>query len=454
MSFQAFFEPNSVAVVGASREKGKVGHEILASVIRGGYEGKVFPVNPNADEIAGLRCYPDLKSIGETPDLVVITVPAGVVLSVIRECADIKVRSAVIVTAGFREVGEEGGKLERSILETARAANIRLLGPNCVGLIATGKKLNASFAGELPARGGVGYFSQSGSILSAILDMATATDIGFSKLVSIGNKADIDELEVLRALGEDEETNVIAGYLENITDREAFLREAERIARDKPILLIKAGETGAGALAASSHTGALVRQAAPEGVFERAGVIRCNSIKAQFDFARALASQPLPAGPGVVVIANGGGPSIMAADAIERAGLRLAELDDEAVGKLSAELPPAASVHNPIDLLGDAPAGRFELALRAALESPGVDTVLVLVTPHAMTRCTETAEMIVRVARERGDKPILAAFIGSRKVAEAVRVLRKGRVPRYDCPESAVETIKVMTRYARWRSRS
>jgi acetyltransferase len=453
MSFRGFFEPDSVAVVGASRDESKVGHEVLAGLLRAGYEGKVFPVNPKADEIEGLTCYPDVKSIGTTPDLVVVAVPAKAVPSVMRDCAGVKVQSVVVITAGFRETGKEGAELERSVVDIARRGGIRFLGPNCVGVISTGKKLNASFGGDLPPPGKIGYFSQSGSLLSAILDMAQTGDIGFSKLLSIGNKADLDELEIMKALADDDETEVIAGYLENITDGEAFLHEAERISHEKPVLLMKSGETGAGAEAVSSHTGAITMEAACEVVFERAGIIRCESISQQFDNARALAGLPLPEGPGVVVIANGGGPSIMAADTIERKGLELAQLDEDAASKLSDELPSGAGARNPVDLLGDAPAERFATAVRAALDSDDVHSILVLVTPHAVTECEKTAEKIVEVTGDKPSKPVLVCFIGGSKVERAVRIIRDGGLPPYGSPENAVGAIKAMTDYARWRSR-
>jgi len=454
MSLAGLFDPESVAVLGASRTPGKVGHEILTSLVRGGFEGKVFAVNPNADEIDGLPCYPDLQSIGEVPGLVVIVVPARMVPQAMGQCASVGVKSVIVITAGFREVGEKGLELERSVLQIAKRAGIRMLGPNCLGLMVPAKKLNASFGGDLPEPGPIAYMSQSGSLLAAILDMANAEHIGFSKLISIGNKADIDEVDVIRGLGADADTKVIAGYLETIADGDAFVREAERISRDKPILLMKAGITGAGLRAANLHTGSLSRgPAAYECVFERAGVIRCASTKQQFDFARALAAQPLPAGTSVAVIANGGGPGIMAADAIERAGLVLAEPADETKERLRQHLPRHASVSNPIDLLGDAPAERYEFALDVILDDPGVHAVILLLTPHAVTEIAQTAKAAVDMARAGRGKPILACFLGGRNIAEGIRMLQDGGVPCYDSPDAAVETIKVMADYGRWRSR-
>jgi len=453
MNLDLLFNPKSVAIVGASREEGKTGHEILRSLLGGGYEGKIFPINPKATEILGVPCHTDLKAIGQVPDLVVIVVPTKAVLGVVRECADLGVKAAVIVSAGFKESGKEGEAREQEVLQVARAAGMRIVGPNCLGVMCPARKLNASFGGDLPPVGKIGYFSQSGSLLAAIVDMARAADIGFSKLISMGNKADVNEQDVIRHFGRDADTEVIAGYLETIGDGDAFVREAERISRTKPILLMKSGETGAGRQAASSHTGRLAKsQQAYEVVFERAGIIPCPSIKVQFDYARAFADQPLPPGQNVAVIANAGGPGIMAADAIERQGLTLAHLGRETMDRLAAELPNAANVTNPIDVLGDALAGRYGFALQCALDDPNVDAVLAILSPHAMTECTATAEGVVRAAAA-SKKPVLACFLGAARVAEALRILRQGRIPQYDSPESAVAALKVMVNYQRWRSR-
>jgi len=454
MSLENFFNPHSVAIVGASHQKGKVGYEILKNMIDAGYEGRIFPINPNRQTIEGLECYPDLKSVGQVPDLVIIIVPAKIVPAIMQQCAEIGAQSVVIITAGFKEVGKEGRELEKQIIHLARQAGIRIIGPNCLGLIVPANKLNASFGGNLPSVGAIGYLSQSGALLTAILDMANANDIGFSKLVSIGNKADVDELDVIEALASDDQTKVIAGYLESISNGNQFVREAEQISHDKPILLIKAGGTEAGAKAASSHTGSLAgAEAAYESAFERAGIIRCSSIQQQLDYAQAFANQPLPAGPRVAVITNAGGPGIMAADAIEQQGLTFAKLTDETVKKLASGLPPAANLYNPIDVLGDALADRYEFALDVVLDDPNVDTVLVLLTPQAMTEPTATAQAIVRMTRQKSGKPVLTCFLGANKIQEGVRILRAGGIPQIDATERAVETIKVMADYVRWRSR-
>ena len=454
MSLKFFFNPNSVAIVGASQKKGKVGSEILTSLVDGGYRGKIFPVNYKAETLKGLKCYPDLNSIGQVPDLVVIVVPAKAVSAVMQQCAKIGVKSVIIITAGFREIGKEGRELEQQVIKIAKQSGIRVIGPNCLGVIVPANNLNASFGGDLPVAGATGYLSQSGALLVAILDMANANGIGFSKLISIGNKADIDELDVMKSLGNDPDTRVIAGYLESIEDGNSFIREAEKISHTKPIILIKSGGTSAGAKAASSHTGSLAgTETAYEAVFERSGVIRCNSIREQFDYAIAFANQPLPAGSSVAVITNAGGPGIMAADAIERKGLTFAKLAESTVKKLAGYLPPAANLYNPIDILGDALADRYEFSLNTVLNDPNVDIVLILLTPQAMTEVTATAEAIVKVSQQKRQKPVLACFLGAGKVEEGVKVLQNGKIPQYDSPESAVATIKVMVDYVRWRAR-
>jgi len=453
MSLDKFFSPRSVAIVGASREKGKVGYEILVSMRRGKFPGKIFPVNAKATEVEGLKCYPDLKSIGEIPDLAVVVVPAKFVIEIIEQCAVLGIKSVVIITAGFKEVGDAGKRLEEQVVAIARRAGIRVIGPNCLGVMVPSSKLNASFGGDLPVPGAISFMSQSGALMSAILDMANANGIGFSKLVSFGNKCDVNDLDTLLAFGADPETRVITGYLESISQGEQFIQAAEKISRDKPVLLMKSGGTSAGAKAASSHTGSLAGgEAAYVCVFERTGMIRCPSIKCQFDYAQAFAYQPLPAGKRVAVVTNAGGPGIMAADAIEREGLSFAKLTPATESALAAQLPAAANIHNPIDVLGDALANRYEFAIATALADPGVDIVLVLLTPQAMTECTATAEALARVSKKNPGKPILACFMGALKIHDALQVLRDNRIPQYDSPESAARTIRVICDYAIWKA--
>ncbi len=454
MNLEHFFNPDSVAIVGASQKKGKVGHEILTNLVHSGFKGELYPINPKAEKIKGLKAYPDLKSIGKVPDLVIIIVPAKIVPSIMEQCANLGIDSAIIITAGFKEVGKEGKKLEKEVSRIARRGNVRFIGPNCLGVISTSTHLNASFGGALPVEGGIGYISQSGALLAAILDKANAQDIGFSKLVSIGNKADIDEIDMIKAMGQDQDTKVIAGYLESITDGNSFARQAESISGEKPIILIKSGGTAAGAQAASSHTGSLAGgETAYEAVFKKSGIVRCKSISQQFNYARAFANQALPKGPGVAVITNAGGPGIMTADAVEDHGLDFASLSEETKNKLAEQLPPAANMENPIDVLGDALADRYEYALRVVMDDDNVHSVIVLLTPQAMTQSEETAKAIVKISKEKPEKPILACFMGASKVQEGIKILHKGKIPQYESPEDAVDTIQVMNDYVRWRER-
>ncbi|MDD5458837.1 MAG: acetate--CoA ligase family protein [Phycisphaerae bacterium] len=454
MSLEKFFEPKSVAIIGTSRQPGKVGHEILKNIIDGGYKGKIFGVNPKTEEVEGIKCYKSLTEIGEVPDLAVIVIPAKFVISTLEECGKLGTKAVIVITAGFKEIGKAGAELEKELAKIARRYGIRVIGPNCLGIVAPGSKLNASFGGDLPDSGGIGYISQSGALLASILDMANTNHIGFSKLVSIGNKADVDELDVIESLDEDPETKVIAGYLESIGNGDAFVRAAERITHHKPIVLIKAGGTAAGAKAASSHTGSLAGgETAYEAVFARSGIIRCNSIKQQFDYAQAFACSPMPNGARVAVITNAGGPGIMTADAIERQGLTFAKPSKETIAKLAEQLPAAANLYNPIDILGDALADRYEFAIDTVLDDENVDAIVVLLTPQAMTQSLETAEALIKIAKKKNSKPIFACFLGAAKVSDALKLLRVNNIPQYDSPENAVDTLRVMNNYVRWKNR-
>jgi len=454
MNLEHFFYPQTVAIIGASSKKGKVGNQILFSMKEAGFKGKIFPVNPNEKKIQGIQSYPDLKSIDEIPELVIIATPSRLVPMLLQQCADMKIKAIVVLSTGFKESDTDGILMETSIVRIAKSAGIEVIGPNCIGLMSPAPKLNASFAGTLPKTGSIGYFSQSGSIMAATVDKANSLKLGFSKLINIGNKADINEMDIMKAFAEDSETKVITGYLETFTDGDAFMKQAERISRTKPILLIKSGVTPAGAKAASSHTGRLTgTETVFDCFFERAGVIRCESIKTQLDFAQAFSNQPIPAGPNVVIIASAGGAGIMATDSIEKLGLSLAILSKKTVENLSKNLPNALNINNPIELLGNILAKQYEIALKEAIDDPGVDIVLVMLTPHELTQCIETVQAIVRVSKEKNNKPILACLLGSARIKEAVQILQKGKIPPFDSPEIAVAAIKAMVTYSLWRSR-
>jgi len=454
MNWQLFFNPGSIAVVGASPKKGKAGNAILASLLKDNFPGKIFTVNPNVSEVLGITCYPDLKSIGEVPDLVIITTPPRYVSDLLQQCGDIRVKAAVIITSGLKEVDEHGIYLEEAIARIAKTSAIEVIGPNCIGLMSPLNKLNASFAGPLPLPGKIGYFSQSGSVLSAIIDIARTMDIGFSRVVNIGSRAHLSELDMIKAFADDPETKVIAGYLETFDDGDKFIRQAEQISREKPILLLKSGVTAAGARAALSHTARLTgHESAFDCVFERAGVVRCASIKHQLDIAQAFAHQPLPQGSRVAIIASAGGAGIMATDAIEREGLYLAALSDSTVKTLSTKLDNALNVNNPIEFMGNILADSYELALRQVLDDPQVQIALVMLTPHALTQCSDVVKAIIRVAKEKTGKPIFACLLGGARVEKEIHRLSKAGIPQFDFPEKAVATIKAVVNYAMWRNR-
>jgi len=449
---QHLLYPKTVAIVGASRAPGKVGHEIVANLISGKFEGKIAPVNPSADTILGLKCYPDLKSIPDGIDLSIIAVPTPVVKPAIEDSIQAGAKAIVVITAGFKEVGEEGKILEIEIAEICRARGVSLLGPNCLGLLNTHHKMNASFAKHMPMIGGISVISQSGALCTAILDWAAGRHLGLAKLISMGNKADLCENDFLTAFADDDETKVIVGYLESIVSGDAFIRASEYAASKKPVVLFKAGTTQAGVKAASSHTGSLAGADIAYGAaFTRSGVIRADTFEALFDYATAFAMQPLPKGDRVAIITNAGGPGIMAADAAESTGLKVVSLGGGTATALREKLPAAASVANPIDVLGDADPERYVMAVEAAQADDSVDAIIVILTPQAMTKPAETARAIAKCANN--NKPILATFMGGSDVMPGRAELVAHNLPDYTSPERAVAALKAMWTYASWLKR-
>ena len=447
---EMFTEPKGVAVIGASASPNKLGYQVLRNIVQYGYEGGIYPVNPTAAEIQGLRAYASVLECPDPVDLSIVLVPSKGVPGVIEQCGQRGLKGAVVITAGFREVGPAGKALEQQMVEIARKYGMRVIGPNVLGIIDTVCKLNASFAAGMPRHGHIAFMSQSGALCTSILDMAMGQGIGFSRFYSIGNKADINELDLVRAWSQDPETRAIMGYLEGITKGPEFIRVASEVTRQKPIIAIKSGTTSAGSKAVSSHTGTLAgSEAAYDAAFKQCGIIRANSVQDLFDFAQAFARQPLVVGNAIAVITNAGGPGIMASDAIERAGLRLAPLASETKLALQAKLPPAASVANPIDVLGDAPAERYALAIEAALKDPNVNAVLLVLTPQTSTQIPETGEALGKLSKEFG-KPVFGAMMGDLAIRKGVEVLRSYDVPNYQVPERAVAAIASMWHYRNW----
>ncbi|MGB9593346.1 MAG: acetate--CoA ligase alpha subunit, partial [Anaerolineae bacterium] len=447
---ETFSTPKSIAVIGASRETDKLGYSVLNNIVQYGYPGKVYPINPKADEILGLKCYPSVLDVPDPIELAVIVIPAKYVAAALEECGQKGIKGVIIISAGFRETGSEGAKMERTLIEIARKYNIRMVGPNVLGVIDTVGKMNASFAAGMPKRGKIAFMSQSGALCTSILDMALAQNVGFSRFVSLGNKADLNEIDFMEAWGDDPESRVIMAYLEGIANGARFMDIARRVTKRKPMIAVKSGTTSAGSRAVSSHTGTLAgSERAYDAAFSQAGVIRAGSVQDLFDYAAAFARQPLLKGDAIAIITNAGGPGIMASDAVERAGLRLAALAIETKQKLQVQLPAAASVANPVDVLGDALADRYALAIEAVLADPNVDALLVVLTPQTMTQIPETAEALGRLSKAH-DKPVFGAFMGDASIQKGVQVLRSYDVPNYQVPERAVAAIAAMWRYRQW----
>ncbi len=445
------FSPKSIAVIGASREKGKVGHNVLNNLIKYKFPGKVFPINPSAKTILGKKCYPSLREAPEPIDLAVFAIPAEAVVNVFDDCGEKNVPAGIVISAGFKEIGGKGADLEASLGKKVAQYGIRLLGPNCLGLIDTGSKLNASFAAGMPERGNIGFFSQSGALCTAILDWALGEGIGFSKFVSLGNKLDIDETDILQIMGDDDETKVILGYIEGVKDGVKFLDVARSVTKKKPVIMIKSGGTEAGARAASSHTGSLAGSEKAFGAaFEQAGIIRVISMEDLFDYARAFSTQRYPKGNRVAIVTNAGGPGIIASDAVERSTLRMASFEKKTIEDLRASLPPTAALYNPVDLIGDARDERYAAALEAVSKDPNVDGLLVLFTPQAMSGPEKVARAVTRFSVD--SKPVLAVFMGGPTVRSSIEILSQASIPNYQYPERAISAMEAMVRYESWRS--
>jgi acetyltransferase len=447
MKLEEFLNPKSVAVIGASREEKKVGHRVLRNMVNSGFKGRIYPVNPNADTILGYKCYRSVGEIGEDVDLAVVAVPAKAVLGVAEECGRKGVKGIIVISAGFSETGREGLVLEKQLVSKCREYDMRLQGPNCLGLINARIGLNASFAPTSPIPGSVSIVSQSGALGSAILNWAGFNNMGLSNFVSVGNEADLTITDFLEALAEDDNTRVVGVYMEGVKNGERFLKVAGSLSRRKPLVVLKAGTTEVGVRAVSSHTGSLAgSDIAFSAACKKTGVLRVDTMREFFDMLFAFQDQPVPKGKNVIVITNGGGPGVLAVDACEKLGLNLPLLEHELRENLSKSFPPHASLGNPIDVLGDADENRYRIALQAALKSSVVDSIIVILTPQAMTPSEEVARVIVE-EKKFVEKPVLASFMGFDNESPPIKILRAGRIPNYDFPESAALVLKRMYEY-------
>ncbi|MGQ9500160.1 MAG: acetate--CoA ligase alpha subunit [Dissulfurimicrobium sp.] len=448
---EKLFSPKAIALIGASTHPKKLGHEILQNLMASGFNGCIYPINPRASSILGLESYPDIRAIKKPIDLAIIAIPADLVINALKACGECGVGAAIVISAGFRETGHEGLLREIEMAKIASDYQMAILGPNCLGVIDTITPMNASFAASMPLKGEVAFMSQSGALCTSVIDISFSAGLGFSRFVSLGNKAHLNELDLMEAWLDDPHTKIVMGYLEGIADGAKFMELARRLTKKKPFVAIKSGSTSAGSRAVSSHTGTLAgSEKAYEAAFRQSGIIKAESISDLFDFTRALVAQPLPAGDRVAIVTNAGGPGIMATDAIERAGLRLAHLTGETMNSLSKILPPAASVLNPVDVLGDALADRYREALRLVARDPEVDAIIVILTPQIMTQADETANAVVDISIET-KKTILACFMGDRHLKTAQKILNEGRIPNYIVPERAVTVLKVMCEQQKWQ---
>jgi acetyltransferase len=449
----SLFAPRGIAVIGASRDRAKLGYGVARNLIASNYAGAMHFINPRADRLLGQRCYPAIEDAPDPIDLVVVIVPAAQVPQTIAACGRRGIRWAIIVSGGFRETDRAGADLEAQIVSIARQYNMRLIGPNCIGLIDTHVPFNTTFIKSVPNPGEIAFVSQSGAICQAVIDWGTGMGFGFSRIASLGNQCDLSEAEVITALASDPNTRVITMYLEGVKDGAQFKQAIGAAAHEKALVALKVGRTAAGKRAVSSHTGALAGQeTAYDVVFDRYGVLRANTTEELFDWARALAWCPPLQGDGVAVVTNAGGPGILAVDALEANGLRLATLPAETVSALRSLLLPHASLHNPIDMLASAGPREYAGAVRALLSAAGVDAVLVILVPPPLEDPTAVAEAIAVAAKDAA-KPVVVAVMGEATVGLALKVLRAFRLTDYRFPERAASALGALWRYAQWRVR-
>jgi len=451
-SIEFIMNPRSIAVVGATNRPGSVGLAVFRNILSAGFQGVLYPVNPKAKSVWSVKAYPRLADIPDEVDLAVIIVPAEVVCSILEEAGKKQVKGAIVISAGFKEVGGHGVELENCVKEVVGKYDICLVGPNCLGVINNNENvcMNASFATKMPKAGNIAFISQSGALCTAVLEYAEGRDIGFSKFVSFGNKADINEVDLLHYLKDDPDTDVILMYLEDIAHGRAFLETAREITwqAHKPMLAIKSGCSAEGARAAASHTGSLAgSDNAYDALFHQSGILRVEGVDELFNRALAFAKQPIPKGNRIAIVTNAGGPGIMATDAAIRHNLRMATLSEETKQKLKQELPPTASIQNPVDVIGDATHERYEDAIRHVLLDENVDGAIVILTPQAMTDVLETAEIVPHVMKGI-NKPVLCSFMGIVDVSRGIQYLEKHGIPNYAFPEAAVRSMASMAFYA------
>lgn len=456
-ALKLFFEPRAVAVIGASRQRGTIGGEIFHNLLSYGFNGPVYPVNPTATTIEDVKAYPSIETVPGPVDLAVIVVPAAKVVEVASECARKGVKALVVISAGFSETGAEGKKRQAELVNVCRNTGMRLIGPNCMGIVNTNPAvlLDATFAPGSPPRGRVGFSSQSGALGLAIMEFANSLGLGISTFVSVGNKADISGNDLLRYWEADDDTEVILLYLESFGNPKKFSEIARRVGRKKPIAVVKSGRSAAGARATSSHTGALLAASdvTVDALFRQSGVVRTDTLAELFDVAALFANQPLPNGNRVAIITNAGGPAILCADACEARGLEIPVLSDSSQARLRAFLPAGASVGNPVDMIASAPAEHYRKAIEIAGSDPNIDSLIVIFTPPLVTRANDVARCIIEAVEHIDkNKPVLSVFLSAQQAPQELRT-GKLNIPSYSFPETAAIALARATRYREWRER-
>ncbi|MDK2830888.1 MAG: hypothetical protein PWQ75_640 [Methanolobus sp.] len=445
---EKMFNPDSVAVIGASRKEGKVGRAVLENLMQNS-ELTIIPINPNVDEILGLPCYHNILEVPSENkvDLAMIVVPAKFVPGSIDECGRAGVENVIVISAGFKEAGIEGARLERECIALSEKYGINLIGPNCLGIIDTASGLNASFAANMAYEGNIAMMSQSGAICTVTLDWAERIGVGFSKFISLGNKALLAENDFLQLFENDPSTAVIAAYLEGVKDGPEFIKIAERVSRSKPIIIVKSGRTSVGSKAVSSHTGTLAgSDAAYNAAFKQGGVLRADSLEEMLDYSRAFSVCPLPEGRNIAIVTNAGGLGILTADACYNSGLSIASFEEKTVERLREKLPPAANFYDPVDVLGDAGADLYEHALDVVLDDINVNGIIVLVSPQSMTDVPGIAEKVAEKIKD-SKKPILCNFAGGSRIAAGEEILNKYGIPNYSSAERAVASMNALCNY-------
>ena len=447
----SLFYPGAIAVIGASQDPHKVGYAVLNNIIQYDFRGDIYPVNPKSGDILGRKTHQNVGDIKAPVDLAVIAIPAPMVAQALSDCIRKGVKSAVIISAGFKEAGTEGILLEEGLKALVRESGIRVLGPNCLGIINTANNINATFAAGMLPRGRLSFFSQSGALGIAILDWAIGNKVGFSKFISLGNKADLNETDFIEYFIDDPETDIILGYIEDVVEGRRFLEIARKATRSKPIILVKSGGTQAGARAASSHTGALAgSEHAFNAAFKQTGIIRADGIEDLFETAMAFHARKLPRGNNLLIVTNAGGPGIIAADTAEKSRVNLPQLSRESVEQLSGVLPKNASLYNPVDIIGDATAERYAAVLDRVINDPHIDGVLVILTPQAVINVEDTARTVI-AASAKTDRPVIASFMGEERVRSSVELLKASSLPHYSYPEPAIRAFKTLSDYASWK---